>query len=51
MTKQHFIAAANIIKSMTDRTAASSAASVFAEVALSFNPRFDLKRFMTACGL
>lgn len=51
MTKQHFIAAADRIRELTDRAAAAIAADVFCSVAIQFNARFDRARFLAACGL
>ncbi len=62
MTKKHFIAFArhlNIDLSSDqfspeyEQTIAKCqyAASVFAAVAMTDNPRFDVNRFMVACGL
>ena len=51
MTKKHFIDFANEIKAMEDRKAAKAAADVVISVARRHNGRFDVGRFLTACGL
>ena len=51
MTRKHFIAMAKEISQMPDRASARIAAEAFAQVAQSINPRFDLGRFFTACGV
>ena len=51
MSKKHFIAMAKEISSMPDRNAARITAESFARVAQAANPRFDLNRFLTACGV
>lgn len=57
MTKQHFIAAAKQISTllasgMPDaRARAEGAAAIIVSLGLEFNPRFDVQRFMKACGL
>ena len=51
MSKRHFVAMAREISSMPDRTAARSVAESFARVAQGANPRFDLNRFLIACGV
>ena len=54
MTKQHFVAFAEAIKSAVQRgevESAKSQAALVANIAVQFNPRFDLARFYKACGL
>lgn len=52
MTKQHFIAFANEIRLMdADDATKRAAAKVVVEVARQFNGRFDVDRFLKACGL
>lgn len=54
MSKKHFIALAAEIKNLVNagcRKEAEAAAMVVAIVAQQDNPRFDLNRFKTACGL
>ena len=51
MSKKHFVAMAKEISSMPDRSAARIVAESFARVASGANPRFDLDRFLTACGV
>jgi hypothetical protein len=51
MSKKHFVAMAKEISSMPDRNAARITAESFARVAQAANPRFDLNRFLTACGV
>lgn len=49
MSKKHFVAAANIIKSEPDRAAAQKMADLI--VAMNDNGNFDKSRFLSACGL
>lgn len=49
MSKKHFIAAANIIKSEQDRAAAQKMAELI--IAMNDNANFDKVRFLSACGL
>jgi hypothetical protein len=51
MSKRHFVAMAREISSMPDRNAARIVAESFARIAQGANPRFDLNRFLTACGV
>jgi hypothetical protein len=51
MSRKHFVAMAKEISSMPDRRAAEITARAFATVAQAANPRFDLNRFLTACGV
>jgi hypothetical protein len=51
MTRKHFVAMAREISQMSDRKSARIAAEAFAQVARAVNPRFDLNRFLTACGV
>jgi hypothetical protein len=49
MQKRHFIAAANIIKSESDRAAAQKMADLI--IAMNDNANFDCARFLSACGI
>jgi hypothetical protein len=52
MTKQHFEAFARKIReSDNDAQTKMFAALVVARTAEEFNPRFDMARFLKACGL
>lgn len=51
MSRKHFVAMAKEISSMPDRNAARITAESFARVAQAANPRFNLNRFLTACGV
>jgi len=51
MTKKHFIAAAAQIKSEPCCIMRANLAAFFMSVAIKFNPDFDRKRFLDACGL
>ncbi len=56
MTKKHFIAFANEIRSLLDggsisREAAQRMARMVADVAAADNGRFDRQRFFSACGV
>ncbi len=53
MTKKHFIAAAEIVRATLEHSTleATAQADGFVRLAQQFNPRFDLVRFYTACGL
>jgi len=49
MTKKHFIAAAKIISSEKDRSAAQKMADLI--ILMNDNGNFDRARFLTTCGL
>ena len=57
MTKQHFIRAAEIVKSVhehntpTQNAIAAIVAEKFYNLFKEYNPRFDQQRFLVACGL
>lgn len=51
MTKQHFIALAEEIRSISNLDARKEAAEAVARVEFRFNARFDANRFYAACGL
>jgi hypothetical protein len=51
MTRKHFVAMAREISQMPDRKSARITAEAFAQVARTVNPRFDMNRFLTACGV
>jgi len=54
MSKKHFVALAAEIKNLVDAgnlSEAHAAADVIATVAIKDNPRFDINRFLAACGL
>ena len=57
MTKQHFIRAAEIVKSVhehntpTQNAIAAIVAEKFCNLFKEYNPRFDQQRFLVACGL
>ena len=52
MTKKHFVAMANAVKFSTYDTATKVAvAKTFADVAKSFNGRFDADKFYAAAGV
>lgn len=56
MTKKYLIEAARYIRdrlsrNVIDRNTAKEMAYVWADVAKRHNPRFDMNRFLIACGL
>jgi hypothetical protein len=51
MTKKHFEHAALIVRAMQDRVLARIVAQYYIELFDSFNPRFDMLRFLRACGI
>ena len=51
MTKKHFVAMAQEISQMSDRTSARITAEAFCKVAQSVNSRFNQAKFLEACGI
>ena len=51
MTKKHFSVMAQLIREMADRNAAYDVARAFIDLARHDNPRFDVQRFVDACGV
>ena len=50
MTKQHFIALAAEIRKIETEYARAAACNAVINVAEKFNPRFDWRKFVDACG-
>ena len=50
MTRKHFQMIANIVKNIEDREARQSVAMDFAHALRDENPRFNVSRFVEACG-
>lgn len=51
MTRKHFSATANILKTIEDVSLRAQLAREFADMFASENGRFDRGRFYAACGL
>lgn len=56
MTRKHFEHAATLVREMVadpeySNTQCALAADAYIKLFVAFNPRFDTKRFLRACGL
>ena len=51
MTKKDFIRIAAEINAIADMDERKKAAGIFAAIAKTSNPRFDIYRFLNACGV
>jgi hypothetical protein len=51
MTRKHFEAMAELIRRIAGKTERRRQAELIAVHCAKANPRFDRKRFMTACGI
>jgi hypothetical protein len=51
MTKKHFNALAEALRTIPDESIRGVAARAVASACQQFNPRFDLTRFLKLCGV
>ena len=51
MSRKHFIALASAIAAIENKKARRAAAEKIAAACRQFNPRFNLDRFLRACGV
>jgi hypothetical protein len=51
LTRKHFVAMAEQVKAITNKKQAKALADSMVKLCQESNPRFDVARFLVACGL